>query len=552
MQTETISKKPQSLSFWTNGECFTNLLRDFYQSGEYSKVIDILKDGGCTNKHIKQFFMGELRFAGDTRTEEGMWVENETEEIDGKEMMFVSYRTYMNNKKIKNRYYEYHLKEILNDEDRPNEFQLLLEFFTFEEIRDALYLRILKDKGYEPANFLEKVTNGVILQNGVFIACDYMEHNHLYGILHQLKLASSSQWYQDNKTLHISSSSVSGSVSGSIEHYGLYDDAVPTEEQLDTLFKYRYDITQGFYGYGNNQISEVLINYINDKFNKGGKFNNLTFLKRFYGEINVPNFSLSPLDIKGNKLFIRTSPKKSLPGLLNSRLVDDNQHQIDEAIREINEEFSKHLGLLKVDYVGGKKFDDNEIHWFFQEFLEGANGVAHYYEKEFKYQVSTNQGDIVKGIQSNQSLDPRHYDELRKICSLLSNDMKQPIQVEFVIHKDKVFIVQLRILENHYDKTVQMNPPSNIIVNGETFSKGNEEVDVKDILIVESDGASELLIGKKALIVESNVEFSHLLALSKALRIPSMFNTGKVNFQGAEKVKFTAYNREAWVSEIKY
>lgn len=550
MQTETLIKT-QSLSFWTNGEYFTNLLRDLYQSGEFAKVINILKDGGCTRDHIKDFFMNKLKFMGDTRSEEGMWVEEDTETTNWEETFIIAFRTFMNIPKIKRRYYEYELKEVLLNKDYPNELQLILEYFTFEEIRNLIYLKILENEGYKPAKFLEKVTNGVILQNGVFIECDYMEHNHLYGILFELDLASYSQWTKDNKTLHISGSSISGRLTASIEHYGLYDDAIPTEEQIDTIFKYRYHISQGFYGYGKNNIAEVLRKYINDKFDKGGKFNNLTFLKRFYNEINVPNFSLNPHDIKGNQLFIRTSPKKSLPGLLNSKLVDNNSIEINNSIDKIKEDFSKHIGLLKTNYVDGTSFDDNEIHWFFQEFLEGPNGVAHYYEKDFKYQVSDNQGDIVKGVQSNQSLNLNHYDELRKICSLLSNDMKQPIQVEFVIHNDKVFIVQLRILENHYEETVIIHPPSNTIVHGETFSKGNEEIDVEDILIVESDGISELLVGKKALIVESNVEFSHLLALSKVLRIPSMFNTGKIDFKETKKVKFTAYNKEAWISEIK-
>lgn len=69
-------------------------------------------------------------------------------------------------------------------------------------------------------------------------------------------------------------------------------------------------------------------------------------------------------------------------------------------------------------------------------------------------------------------------------------------------------------------------------------------------MIVDSDGVSELLIGKKALIVQGDVEFSHLLALSKALKIPSMYSTGKVDLSKYSKVKFISYNYEAWIESI--
>jgi hypothetical protein len=42
------------------------------------------------------------------------------------------------------------------------------------------------------------------------------------------------------------------------------------------------------------------------------------------------------------------------------------------------------------------------------------------------------------------------------------------------------------------------------------------------------DCSSEMLISKKALIVENHTNFSHILALSKALNIPSIYRTGKI------------------------
>ena len=80
------------------------------------------------------------------------------------------------------------------------------------------------------------------------------------------------------------------------------------------------------------------------------------------------------------------------------------------------------------------------------------------------------------------------------------------------------------------------------LVIGRTFCSPeystNIEVALKDILIVEQDCASEMLLGKKALIVENDTNFSHILALSKALRIPSMYATGKVRLEGKTTFRF--------------
>jgi hypothetical protein len=60
----------------------------------------------------------------------------------------------------------------------------------------------------------------------------------------------------------------------------------------------------------------------------------------------------------------------------------------------------------------------------------------------------------------------------------------------------------------------------------------NIQLELDDILIVEQDCSSEMLISKKALIVENHTNFSHILALSKALNIPSIYGTGKIILGG--------------------
>jgi hypothetical protein len=84
---------------------------------------------------------------------------------------------------------------------------------------------------------------------------------------------------------------------------------------------------------------------------------------------------------------------------------------------------------------------------------------------------------------------------------------------------------------------------------GKTFSKGRGTINVKDILVIDSDGESELLLGKKALIVKEDVEFSHILALSKALRIPSIYGTGDVDLPSEGDVDFIAYNKTGWIEK---
>ncbi len=48
------------------------------------------------------------------------------------------------------------------------------------------------------------------------------------------------------------------------------------------------------------------------------------------------------------------------------------------------------------------------------------------------------------------------------------------------------------------------------------------------MLIIDSDCESSEVIGKKALIVREDVEFSHALAMSFSLKIPSIYGVGDV------------------------
>lgn len=162
---------------------------------------------------------------------------------------------------------------------------------------------------------------------------------------------------------------------------------------------------------------------------------------------------------------------------------------------------------------------------------------------------------IVKGKKGDVELSDSHYQYLYEISKELSDSLKKPIQLEFVIDNfiNRLYIVQLRILENHYEETVIKNKPTEgIIYEGLTFSKGVEELDSDKILVVEEDCDSHFLLdgNYSALIVENEIPHSHILALSKALKIPSMYGTGKVDLSKYKKVKFVAYNKKSWIELI--
>jgi hypothetical protein len=60
---------------------------------------------------------------------------------------------------------------------------------------------------------------------------------------------------------------------------------------------------------------------------------------------------------------------------------------------------------------------------------------------------------------------------------------------------------------------------------------------------VEQDCSSEMLISKKALIVETTLTL-HILALSKALNIPSIYRTGKIILGGKTSLDLTQSTKQ--------
>lgn len=517
-----MSSEVKTLSFYTTGEAFTPLIRGFVEEGEFNRAYQILQEGGATEELIKQFFLFTLEFVGDSRND-SLALQNCTPVYNAdqlKETYATAIRTFCASKKIT-------LKEFFQGKGtRSKDIKALLNIFSLEQIKQFILKDVIEAEGYtlNPVPS-QDVENGALISTGDFVECGYQDHINLYPFLCSLGLVNTSDWTDDTTAFHVSSGQLCGGVTNALEHPDLYENQV-TEAQLDALFKYRKFLT--FYGYRNNTITKGLLDYIIQTTDKGGKFNNLTFLKRFYAnKINLPNFSLNKLE--GGNQCIRTSPTHSMPGLLNSKY---NITDYDKAIEEIKAEFAKHqkvVGYTK--YVGGEEEWTNQIHWFFQEFLEGGNGVANYRGKgEFSYAYSDEQAAIVKGKKGNTLLELDIENQLRSILSELYEDLDKPIQVEFVVDKNnKLYIIQLRLLENEpKDEDFEVEDGQEVIGSGKSFSAGFGEYKLEDVLVVDSDCESEALLGKKALIVRNDVEFSHALALSKVLVIPSVYGVGDI------------------------
>lgn len=524
--------KTEKLSFYTTGDSFTNLLNNFFKEGKFKSVYEILsQDGkGLDDLQIKLFFLGLNEFEGDTREGDLLFksIKRKPEQTPN-QRIFWALRNCCSHNDIDIQ--EAISSDLLNEKKAHKEFpefHYLSKVLTRKTILDLIWKEIILSEGYEiNPSHLKNYGDGVIIPTGEYITCHYMGHKDLYPLLASLEIANDSDWIDDTKCIHVSSSQMSGKVAWNLKERNFEKGRI-TQEQIATIVK--YEAISRVYGEWETKMMSIL-SYTKYQENYGGKFNNLIFLDKYFPEINLPKFSKEM--IEGVKNCIRTSPKYSLPGLLESKFdIDGN------SIKEICETFEKYKNVI----------NGNELHYFYQEFIEGENGVAHYLKgEEFNYSVSSTRGDIVSGKKSTRTLPIDVIKKLSKICSNLYKKLDSDIQVEFVISDDKVYIVQLRILENPYERAVQIGKPENTIYTGRTFSKGTiEDVKKEDILVVHEDAQSELLLGKKALIVESDTEFSHILALSKSLGIPSIYATGKVRLPNV--VNIVAFNKEGFIT----
>ena len=528
----------ETLNFYTTGDGFTNLLHGFIDEGRISAVYDTLKGGGLPPHLIRSFFLNGVSFEGTTKNGGDLSVLT-TDTVDTTRLIqsLISLSSEMG-------YEITELNDMLKSTHNKN-INTLISLFGDRYLMGLLRgvnqytISILRNNGYSftPYDKLTEdisVFDGVILEDGSLVECGYMEHSHLYPLLYSLGLCSEPDWTDCKTIIHISSCQISGPIGNSLGDDDWGGKVKATENQLKALHILRGSINSKYAGYSQKLCNYILYEVEHTE-NFGGKWNNLQYLKKYRNDINTP--LISKTELIGVRNCIRTSPKYSIPGLLNSYFDID-----DTTISKITERFDRFKDVIK----------GNELNVFYQQYMDGKNGVLHYDANGFSYSVSDTRGDVVGGIATGLKLDSNVEYELNRIGKSLYDNFNTPVQLEFVVDSDNIiYIVQFRLLKNGVNSVIQNEPPSNSILIGNSFTEGCIDVNISDILVVDSDGESELLIGKKALIVKESVEFSHLLALSRALRIPSIYGVTKFELPESGIVQFNTKNKNGYVKLIK-
>lgn len=527
----------KTLHLHTTGEYLEQMTNDFFASGNFKNAIALLLSGDIGEIGVTKYITGRLKFTGSTKDPKGV----QLEDVDSNEEVkkAVAIGVYTLYKEIKDRIYYYRpiIKEFVPE---------LFEYVDDKLFKEYLASYVLDTLGWtvNPYGEYTSTNSGVMLQDGRIIEVNYMGHSDLYQDLYLVGLSKVTDWIDDNENIHISSGELNGTVYHQLR--GIYDrQHLPTTEQLRALFLLQDKFNRGM------EIGTKILEYYQELHEeKGQKHANLLYVKEFFSNIKTPKiYGDQPNFNRVGTLFLRTSPHESLPGILTSTVVS-SQEEADKAIQEQQKKFEQYKYLTDFTTFDGKVVNHNKLKFFYQQLLEGKNGVAHIDSTGVSYSLSKNQGDVVLGKKGDSTLDSDEYNKLvSDILNPLYNTIQKPLQVEFVVTaQHEIYVVQLRVLKNNPEKTIILTEPDTVLIKGKTFSKGTlDEVSIQDILVVEEDALSEELVGKKALVVEADVAFSHILALSKMLNIPSIYGTGKVDFQGKDKVKFVAYNQNAWI-----
>ena len=546
-----MNKKTQRLQFYTQGPEFTNLLLDLLRSGEISKVVKILLEGGLSDDAIRSFLLGTAHFEGDSRDPEGLKYRiGEANEKISIELLYTCFGTLLSDRDDTlrsllgtNRYEDGKVKEEL-DLFRKIVPQTLITSI----VREPLFKQELKTLGYNFVKEGEDFAHGVVLLDGRVIEVEYMGHRELYTILYRFGFTTSSDWVDDYWAIHVTGNECSAGCTSAlgdngltrlVDDYSEVGDWDITSAQLKTLFN-RPDKLKvgGFYSAPTrNQVRK----FVCDHFDHGTKFGNLEYIKWFLPGLasSVPKISkdlIEGLDL--SRQCIRTSPDKSIPGLLNSKFDLSN---IPKVIKELEADWELYKDV----------HERNAFHYFYQEFIPGCNGVASWDKRiGLRYELTENQGDIVQGKEGKVRLGSVKKAELEDICTKLGEHLADfEIQVEFVVDvNDKLWIVQFRVFEETPDVYLRWVPDGIPIITAKSYSRGQFTGTADEILVVEQDADSSALIGKKALIVKKGHEFSHILALSRSLKIPSVYSTDYVPSADKE-ITIDAYSLEGKIYE---
>jgi phosphohistidine swiveling domain-containing protein len=555
----------ETLHFWTTGEDLTHMIRDFFYEGNYAKAEAILIDGGLPESIIRLFFMNGYKLEGDSRDGSLSLVKDiPYTEDEFHEVIRTGVQTLMSSSKIEElpvieREWGYdedrncytHIKIETSKTYKPTisnyftgdyineDFEVLHKYFPFHMIKNIIQERVINENGYAVIpKIKDSMFSGVILNDGTIVECEAAGHRDLLPVLRRLGLVR----YEHDPAgkanhLKVTCGQLYEDVAYSlIRDFEDDDYFTGSQAQLDVLMA---NIEHISFGGSSKRVMKSIIEYTVTTEAHGGKWDMLRFIQKYFPHIKTVQISKEP--IEGVKNCIRTSPKYSIAGVLTS-IFDVQPDSVDKMKAEWEEK--KNL-VGRPDRWDSDKFHyDNELFWFYQKFEEGVNGVAHYIHDEFTYKCSENQGDIVQGKEGTVRLPKEHEDYLREFMKFIADNSRYKVQVEFVFNGDEVIIAQLRLLQESNVYSCSYIDEDRVIAEGKSFYQGTTDtLTVDDVLIVDRDSDSLDLIGKKALIVREDVEFSHLLAMSQNQKIPSIYGM-KSDFELPEKFVLNTMNKK--------
>jgi hypothetical protein len=186
----------------------------------------------------------------------------------------------------------------------------------------------------------EKWFHGVIIRDGTIYICGNMGHNDLYDDLNIIGDSDVTCWTKDDKNLKFTYLNFMGDLVNNIQNivdFGIEDNFVknkirPTEEQLNSVMRFKNHF-RGIYGeLRNDSVIDLIRRYTIEVEGYGSKYGNLKFLEKYYLQNKKLNFKLPKFykfesELKFKNSFLRTSPRFSIPGLLNPKKVNSKNFQ---------------------------------------------------------------------------------------------------------------------------------------------------------------------------------------------------------------------------------
>jgi hypothetical protein len=357
--------------------------------------------------------------------------------------------------------------------------------------------------------------SAIIDKNGLIYPCDYEEHNKIVPLLSFIGVIDG---YVDGDGGFISK------VYG--EHAYISNNRIMNniKDMNPSIYRTLLGMCDNvfFDKYGNDIFPRVL-SALSLSYNNGNKYGMLQILKS-YG-YNTPKIYDNINEISDTtNLIVRSSPKKSMAGLLNS--YNTTKSELEQVIKKMGHDFNELC-----------KDNTNSFHYFIQERLEGRNGVAtvstYFPLKNYKtpnydinISISDNQGDVVNGVDGN--VTSTEYNNIEDLCKKLLKqfDHQFSFQIEFVIKDDgDIVILQYRILPKTFIEDSK-DVLDNCVHLGKIFKMYQKTFDKTETILVDnvSTLTREDLDGIKLIITAQKSNNAHILSYAISNEISVIYN----------------------------